>query len=120
MRQLYEPLLMQYSVDLVLNGHVHAYERMKPVYNYTLDNTGCAPMHIVIGDGGNAESVSNQFITANYSGSVFNCSSPQQRVWAGTTQPQACYAYNSGPGSGCIPGTEPCYCYGTQVRGLAR
>jgi hypothetical protein len=34
----------QYGVDLVLNGHVHAYERSKPVYNYTLDP--CGPVHV--------------------------------------------------------------------------
>lgn len=31
-------------------GHVHAYERMNPVYNFTLDP--CAPVHITVGDGG--------------------------------------------------------------------
>ncbi|KAJ9508732.1 hypothetical protein QJQ45_028026, partial [Haematococcus lacustris] len=34
-------------------GHVHAYERSHGVYDYKRDN--CAPMHIVIGDGGNIE-----------------------------------------------------------------
>jgi hypothetical protein len=33
-RQSYEPLLVQHGVDIVLNGHVHAYERIKPVVNY--------------------------------------------------------------------------------------
>jgi dTDP-4-dehydrorhamnose reductase len=36
MRQLYEPLLIQYSADIVFNGHVHAYGRSKPVNNYTV------------------------------------------------------------------------------------
>jgi len=50
MRLTYEPLLFKYGVDLVLNGHVHAYERTRRVYNYTLDP--CGPMHITIGSGG--------------------------------------------------------------------
>lgn len=34
MRQAYEPLLVAHQVDLVLSGHVHAYERSKPVVSY--------------------------------------------------------------------------------------
>ncbi len=55
--QAYEPLLYKYGVDLVFNGHQHAYERSKPVYNWTLDD--CGPMHITIGDGGNVEAMTN-------------------------------------------------------------
>ncbi|KAL3684894.1 hypothetical protein R1sor_002916 [Riccia sorocarpa] len=53
MRISLEALLYEHGVDLILNGHVHAYERSNRVYNYTLDN--CGPVHIVIGDGGNHE-----------------------------------------------------------------
>ncbi len=31
MRAAMEPLLLQYGVDLVFSGHVHAYERTAPV-----------------------------------------------------------------------------------------
>ena len=34
MRQAYEPLLVRHQVDIVLSGHVHAYERTRPVVNY--------------------------------------------------------------------------------------
>lgn len=34
MRQAYEPLLVEHGVDIVLSGHVHAYERTKPLVNY--------------------------------------------------------------------------------------
>jgi len=44
MRLTYEPLLFKYGVDLVLNGHVHAYERSEPMYNYTLNP--CGTIHI--------------------------------------------------------------------------
>lgn len=50
MRLTYEPLLYKYGADLVLNGHVHAYERFYNNYNYTLDK--CGPVHITIGCGG--------------------------------------------------------------------
>jgi hypothetical protein len=36
-----------------LFGHVHAYERTKPVRNYYVDE--CGPVHFTIGDGGNIE-----------------------------------------------------------------
>ena len=53
MRNDMETLLYQYGVDLVLSGHVHAYERSYPVFHEVLDN--CAPTYINIGDGGNYE-----------------------------------------------------------------
>eukprot|EP00258_Populus_trichocarpa_P003116 XP_002303814.3 purple acid phosphatase 23 [Populus trichocarpa] len=55
MRQEMEALLYQYRVDIVFSGHVHAYERMNRVYNYTLDP--CGPVYITVGDGGNIEKV---------------------------------------------------------------
>ncbi|KAK0606663.1 hypothetical protein LWI29_002322 [Acer saccharum] len=53
MRVAMEDLLYKYGVDVVFNGHVHAYERSNRVYNYTLDP--CGPVHITVGDGGNRE-----------------------------------------------------------------
>ncbi|RYR33043.1 hypothetical protein Ahy_A10g047588 isoform B [Arachis hypogaea] len=55
MRFEMEALLYQYGVDIVFYGHVHAYERMNRVYNYTLDK--CGPVYIIVGDGGNIEKV---------------------------------------------------------------
>ncbi|XP_051177399.1 purple acid phosphatase 23 isoform X1 [Lolium perenne] len=55
MRQQMEGLLYQHGVDIVFSGHVHAYERMNRVFNYTLDT--CGPVYITIGDGGNIEKV---------------------------------------------------------------
>ena len=46
----YEPLWNEYGVDLLLFGHVHAYERTYPVVNYAADPTGCAPTYITIGE----------------------------------------------------------------------
>ncbi|CAJ2668230.1 purple acid phosphatase 15-like [Trifolium pratense] len=53
MRVEMEDLLYKYGVDIVFNGHIHAYERSNRVYNYTLDP--CGPVHITVGDGGNRE-----------------------------------------------------------------
>uniref|UniRef100_A0A1D1ZGA6 Purple acid phosphatase n=1 Tax=Anthurium amnicola TaxID=1678845 RepID=A0A1D1ZGA6_9ARAE len=53
MRVEMEELLYSYGVDIVFNGHVHAYERSNRVFNYSLDP--CGPIHIMVGDGGNRE-----------------------------------------------------------------
>ncbi|KAF5741271.1 calcineurin-like phosphoesterase [Tripterygium wilfordii] len=53
MRVAMEELLYSYGVDIVFNGHVHAYERSNRVRNYTLDP--CGPVYITVGDGGNRE-----------------------------------------------------------------
>jgi len=78
MRESMETLMMQAEVDLIINGHVHAYERTKPVYQLALDEargipcthfllvcvlgrcradgpSAISPPDITIGDGGNRE-----------------------------------------------------------------
>uniref|UniRef100_A0A2P2KMY6 Purple acid phosphatase n=1 Tax=Rhizophora mucronata TaxID=61149 RepID=A0A2P2KMY6_RHIMU len=64
MRVMYEPWLVQYKVDVVFAGHVHAYERSERISNvaYNIVNGKCtpvkdqsAPVYITIGDGGNLE-----------------------------------------------------------------
>eukprot|EP01104_Vermistella_antarctica_P000670 TRINITY_DN10804_c0_g1_i1.p1 TRINITY_DN10804_c0_g1~~TRINITY_DN10804_c0_g1_i1.p1 ORF type:complete len:459 (+),score=90.52 TRINITY_DN10804_c0_g1_i1:37-1377(+) len=55
----FEGLFKKYSVDLYVMGHVHAYERMYPVYNNTVTSTSYVnptdTVHIVNGAGGNEE-----------------------------------------------------------------
>jgi hypothetical protein len=41
MRAQYEPLMLEYGVDIVINGHNHAYERIAPVYNFTTTGQAC-------------------------------------------------------------------------------
>lgn len=53
MQQYFEPLFYKYNVNLVITGHVHAYERTYPVYNNTVIQNGVT--YITIGDGGNLE-----------------------------------------------------------------
>jgi hypothetical protein len=54
MREHIEPLLVHYRVNIVFNGHIHAYQRTKPVAFGKITKTG--PIHVVMGAGGrNAE-----------------------------------------------------------------
>ncbi|XP_039496997.1 acid phosphatase type 7 isoform X3 [Drosophila santomea] len=58
-----EPLFYQYGVDVELWAHEHCYERMWPMYNYTVYNGSLAepyvnpgaPIHIISGAAGNHE-----------------------------------------------------------------
>ncbi|KAF5942014.1 hypothetical protein HYC85_019656 [Camellia sinensis] len=82
-----EELLYKNGVDLVFNGHVHAYERSNRVYNYTLDP--CGPVYITIGDGGNREDRAIPF--ADEPGS---CPKPSSRLGNCATN------FTSGPAAG--------------------
>jgi len=53
MREAMEGLMYAHKVDIVLVGHLHAYERTAPVYANRAQCDG--PVHIVIGDAGNHE-----------------------------------------------------------------
>ena len=53
MRRSMEQILYEYAVDVVVAGHVHAYERSKHVYDNEEDE--CGPVYINVGDGGNRE-----------------------------------------------------------------
>jgi hypothetical protein len=66
-----EPLLYAAGVDIVLNGHLHEYERTHAVYNYT--NNNCGTVHIIAGDGGNIEGLYTTFIDQEGTG---NCPAP--------------------------------------------
>jgi hypothetical protein len=70
MRNLLEEILQKNKVDLVLAGHVHAYERLFPIYNNEIDEESLKneentydnpkyPVHIVCGAGGNREGYEN-------------------------------------------------------------
>ena len=60
MRNSMEKLLHKNRVNLVINGHVHAYERTFPVYkNEVNDDHGI--VYITIGDGGNLEGHADEY-----------------------------------------------------------
>lgn len=46
----WEKIFYKYSAAVVLNGHVHAYQRSKPVYAYEINPKGA--VYITVGDGG--------------------------------------------------------------------
>ncbi|EXB88727.1 putative purple acid phosphatase 20 [Morus notabilis] len=60
MKAAMEELIYGARVDVVLAGHVHAYERFTRVYNDKADK--CGPVHITIGDGGNREGLASKYI----------------------------------------------------------
>lgn len=60
MRASMEPLLLEHGVNIVLNGHVHAYERTLPVALGEVDSRGI--VYIKIGDGGNREGHAQKFL----------------------------------------------------------
>ncbi|KAG2682229.1 hypothetical protein I3760_11G182600 [Carya illinoinensis] len=64
-----EPLLYAANVDMVLAGHVHAYERTKRVKTGRFDP--CGTVHITIGDGGNREGLAHRYVDPQPEWSVF-------------------------------------------------
>ncbi|CAL4942944.1 unnamed protein product [Urochloa decumbens] len=64
-----ETLLYAAHVDMVVAGHVHAYERAERVYNGRLDP--CGAVHITIGDGGNREGLAHRYRNPKPDWSVF-------------------------------------------------
>lgn len=47
-------------MDLIFNGHVHAYERKERLANNTV--SACGPVSITLGDAGNTEGLDRAFI----------------------------------------------------------
>lgn len=64
-----EPLLYAAHVDIMIAGHVHAYERSERVYKGGLDP--CGAVHITIGDGGNREGLAHKYHNPKPFWSVF-------------------------------------------------
>uniref|UniRef100_M1D3F0 acid phosphatase n=2 Tax=Solanum tuberosum TaxID=4113 RepID=M1D3F0_SOLTU len=92
MKVAMEELLYEYGVDLVFNGHVHAYERSNRVYNYTLDP--CGLVHITVGDGGNREKMAIEH--ADEPGKCPEPSSTPDKFMGGF----CAYNFTSGPAAG--------------------
>jgi 3',5'-cyclic AMP phosphodiesterase CpdA len=70
MREAMEPLFHKYRVNIVFNGHVHAYERTAPVFNDAIA-TEYGTTHITIGDGGNREMYATPWVTTQPDWSEF-------------------------------------------------
>jgi len=64
MRASLEDIIYAHKVDVVFNGHVHAYERTMPVYQNKSQCDG--PIHITIGDGGNKEGPACPWVAGDF------------------------------------------------------
>jgi len=61
MRITMEPVLNEYKVDIVFNGHVHAYERIAEMYNFV--PTHGKTSYFVVGNGGTPEGLASSWDT---------------------------------------------------------
>ncbi|KAI3912352.1 hypothetical protein MKW92_042819 [Papaver armeniacum] len=60
MKNAMEDLVYKARVDVIFAGHIHSYERFNRVYGEKANR--CGPVHITIGDGGNREGLSGNYI----------------------------------------------------------
>ncbi|CAH0475717.1 unnamed protein product [Peronospora belbahrii] len=80
MKKHMEDILYRSKVDVIISGHVHAYERSHPVYQEKVVVDG--PIYVVLGDGGNREGLAPTYFDpqpewsayrqAEYGFSLFN------------------------------------------------
>ncbi|KAG6509293.1 hypothetical protein ZIOFF_034686 [Zingiber officinale] len=94
MRVMFEQWFVQYKVDVVFSGHVHAYERSvvngkcEPVLD------GSAPVYVTIGDGGNIEGPANNMTEPQPSYSAFREASFGHAVFEIKNRTHAYYAWH--------------------------
>lgn len=62
-RDVLEPLFFKHGVNMVFNGHTHAYERTTPTYRNITNE--CGPVYFNVGDGGNHEGPVKQWLPGN-------------------------------------------------------
>jgi hypothetical protein len=110
MRQAYEPLLLSAGVDIVFNGHVHAYERSYPVANFSRSEP-CGIVHIVVGSAGNDEGLSalpDGWLDQRYNKTSYCTGCAEQRQFP-DYQPQRCFSFqpSENPGTGYCPNKMP-------------
>ncbi|KAG5008004.1 hypothetical protein GLYMA_09G229200v4 [Glycine max] len=103
MRVMYEPWFVQYKVDVVFAGHVHAYERSERVSNvaYNIVNGLCAPVkdqsapvYITIGDGGNLEGLATNMTEPQPEYSSFREASFGHAIFDITNRTHAHYSWH--------------------------
>jgi hypothetical protein len=49
-----EPLFLQYRVNIIIQGHNHAYVRTHPMAGHNVDPSGRGPIYLTIGTGGDS------------------------------------------------------------------
>jgi acid phosphatase type 7 len=102
MRLHMERLLFEHRVDVVLSGHVHAYERIQPVLDGCLHP--CAPLYLNLGDGGNYEGTYVPWRQPQPAWSVFRESSFGVGSFRIVNETHARYSWNR---SACEGNDEP-------------
>ncbi|KAL9274727.1 Purple acid phosphatase 10-like protein [Drosera capensis] len=103
MRVMFESWFVQYKVDAVFAGHVHAYERSERVSNiaYNITNKLCtpiknenAPVYITIGDGGNIEGLANNLTEPQPSYSAYREASFGHAIFSIKNRTHAYYGWH--------------------------
>nr|CAD1841769.1 unnamed protein product [Ananas comosus var. bracteatus] len=103
MRVQFESWFVQYKVDVVFAGHVHAYERSHRISNiaYNITNAKCtpvsdqsAPVYITIGDGGNIEGLANNMTEPQPSYSAFREASFGHAIFEIKNKTHAYYSWH--------------------------
>ncbi|CCI46863.1 unnamed protein product [Albugo candida] len=95
MKRNMESLLYHNRVDLIISGHVHAYERSLPVWNEQVQLDGI--VYVVVGDGGNREGLASSFLQPAPEWSAFRKALYGYILWNVTNQTHAAlewYAHN--------------------------
>jgi hypothetical protein len=89
-RNVWQPIFDQYNVDVVFNGHVHAYERAHPIKGTTLtpapsgstiDPTTAGTTYICAGGGG--QSLYTTWYGTTTSGDAGSATPPKTNDWTG-------------------------------------
>ncbi|KAI3769716.1 hypothetical protein L6452_00829 [Arctium lappa] len=103
MRVMFESWFVQYKVDVVFAGHVHAYERSERISNiaYNIVNGECTPVHdqnapvyITIGDGGNIEGLATDMMDPQPKYSAFREASFGHATMAIKNRTHAYYSWH--------------------------
>ncbi|GAB2225122.1 hypothetical protein Droror1_Dr00005910 [Drosera rotundifolia] len=103
MRVIFESWFVQYKVDAVFAGHVHAYERSERVSNiaYNITNKLCtpiknenAPVYITIGDGGNIEGLASNLTEPQPSYSAYREASFGHAIFSIKNRTHAYYSWH--------------------------
>nr|CCA24554.1 Iron(III)zinc(II) purple acid phosphatase putative [Albugo laibachii Nc14] len=95
MKKNMESLLYDNKVDVVISGHVHAYERSLPVWKEQVRLDGI--VYVVVGDGGNREGLASSFLQPAPQWSAFRKALYGYILWNVTNQTHAAlewYAHN--------------------------
>ncbi|KAJ4960209.1 hypothetical protein NE237_020119 [Protea cynaroides] len=103
MRVQFESYLVQYKVDVVFAGHVHAYERSYRIANiaYNITNGLCtptpnqfAPIYLTVGDGGNIEGLASAYTEPQPSYSAYREASYGHGMFSIKNRTHAYFTWN--------------------------